>query len=1594
MFKYAFKNFQSVFKDIVEEDGFVIDINKYLYKKLCKGVEGNCIIRYDLHFGNVYYIFENYVLMSITDKKYAHALYLAIYENRRERFPYIHDFKFLTTSKHQEVVFVIADKYFIDKAHIDNIYRVASNFANLITTKESKLYFNYLKFFKNVCNYNAPVPVALLSAVNFTSSFCFAEDNNTIIDYIFSLYTLKEYSSRFGVNVQDLRKQILSGKGSFFSWLSKGVYISEYSPFKDIPLYFLINFVKYALKPDSFTDISDFFNFNNDYMIYPTDATQNIIIDKDIFLGRLIPDSQNEYFVNYTDSKRVKYSKLKDIKHISKLENIMDKLSSDNLISNSKTLSCPDGETWIVSTSVGITYYSLTDYIGNCELCNFETFLIRFHDTLINKYSSLENLSFQKDTNLLDLITVKNNLCTSEEKDIITFSNLNSLALDEDKDNISFDYILIMMMVIRKYLSDHNMDITNLKAYEFMKMFHPSFIQLLKEYLVTGNYDAKNVPEDLNQGVIISYNTNQIEYVENIDLDDSHLLGRISFYDNAKVNQSLVDAVNKEKQVSKAKGFITLDDYITPIKSNNVSRVNIKSILYYHTQEIKDFLLLPEKILISGEDDFKIVGVVWNYCCLSKAIDVLKTGYFNCKQLYAFIVELLSLCTTYGYSFKDASSLANHLTINMSNNKPVLTKYALKNMVYRSTAGWDRSKAHYEGIISLFESHGIFTTGYDIFSWKDVTADCEDVAEAFNAFCDLVQKMQLCKKHNHWYTPTIMCPSCKKLYAEVGRFERKDSVYSDSVAKIQKIKADNGFTYLTYNLNYNNNSNCSLRENIISRVELGIYHNLYKGFILAPQKIAVSTTKRRKATVGIVFDKTKVNFSHIININTFKNMQRLKLILVLYKKLLPRILNQSFIATNPVVFDTMFMSQDYKGEIIIPNIPLMECDVVLSSDTELKLSKQQETKKIFANFLINYIMTDEFLSNMINHGESYFVNIVDNIKQLKFSEKTIRKCLAAYSNYCLVHARPFSTEQRVCPICSAEGIVEDKILVYDKKYFDKLEKTVPPYDGGEANIYPSADDTVAHKIFKDGVDLKFKTQILAKALERETVFNKFNEEHSDIKIISILNLLYMKENGVLVLKGFTQPFIKDSYKISSLKDIDFIKSHNYKREDIVEILIKVCKGIEFLHANGGFIGDLNGGNILIKDKKVFFIDIDGMSFDEVQNSVYTNMYIYPPSAESNNITAKDDWYSLAVQAFYYLTRSHPFRGVCENQQIPSNEIERMSLGLSIIGNHSITPPNISIGWNFLPQNLIQYFLETFEGSRRESMLELLEAYHKHIMDNKLIFSEIERKHAVKININEFAYIDSKFNLVCNEEIITPVRDCRLIISKEDGFIIVMNNSSCFYNYVTQRCIIIDKTYSKGPINISNGRVYHTSYYKDTIYIDDLSNPPKVSTKIMPKSTSQEIVDMSIIDEKNMLLVQKSKTKDNHLDIYFNSTKLTSFSFYCNNNDKNNVCIRYDKLSRKWIVLLPYKNMTKGVIVEQDTGKFTPFAFSKVVNTSSCFYGNSLYFCGNKEILSYNTNTGHIQCIDCSEVTPSSIVKRKDNKFYIINPTSVYVFEKS
>ena len=108
----------------------------------------------------------------------------------------------------------------------------------------------------------------------------------------------------------------------------------------------------------------------------------------------------------------------------------------------------------------------------------------------------------------------------------------------------------------------------------------------------------------------------------------------------------------------------------------------------------------------------------------------------------------------------------------------------------------------------------------------------------------------------------------------------------------------------------------------------------------------------------------------------------------------------------------MFIDKEYKGEFMIPDLPLIKCEVTVSEDQALKEREKNQTLKMFSEFLHEYITSDERLNYEIQNNDIHISKIVEDILACKFTEEHIRNYLKNKDAYCKVHGVYFSSSDK------------------------------------------------------------------------------------------------------------------------------------------------------------------------------------------------------------------------------------------------------------------------------------------------------------------------------------------------------------------------------------------------------------------------------------------------------------------------------------------------------------------------------------------------------------------------------------------------------
>jgi len=1588
-------------KTILKHHSMLINISNFKYKyALYKSKEQNVFVSLSNDIDCMR--LENKQVYHIHNKELGKVLFEAFINNQVDILNVpekLTNLKFVTVEKLRRVVFIVAeseDKIYLRTRYGEyNEFEGISNIHNYITwldrsfsQTDKSIGIDYEAFLSEHIGNHRQFWESFFKSISLSDTpYCL--DSN-VLDTI--VRSLSRYI--YGTFIRDIREielTIRANAQNMYKYWKHGIYVKDmdqYKGYQIIPLYMYINIFRYSLNQNCFIKPEEFFvDTMKDKKGLIDKDNICIVFDEEKFKNciKLVGENDNFeiYNADYIQNYQNKFLRVKDVTNIETIENGFEQLTKDGFVTDLQyvyLLSSDD--VYLYKNYKEKTKVTLDKYIemNSSDVDSITNLILNVNSTFLDKATKRWNIYISKSLSQLEMVYID----TLTNK--VSFENIAGMSFKKQQNNNIFRYPLCIMEIIEKFMNINSIKIEDIYKYNFMNLLSSAFVNSFKEYHITGECKASGLIVNLKHTLPYQFH-DKIEFLENIPTHDADLTKRISFFEQYHTHELVELIENKKNELESSFDNVCYTSFSDILKDFAKGSIHLseKSLISFamDSYNLHDNLLIPEKVIISkdiyDEQNYMIVGVIWEKIELYKLSDLVRAKVINTKNMYSIVQKLILLYVN-GFTIAKTKSGIGDLLLDAEFNI-VINTTKFNNVKEIITITSKNVESYYRHIMKQINNEfGQHLENFTFFTTSDLMPNKKNNCSNYDMLMNAIMDIRFCDEHKKLYLKeNIMCPDCFKVY----EFEEPNKFFVQKMeTRIARFSEINQKTLIWRSSN-------TMLAAVSEDVKLGILDSVYYRFAaIVPRKVLID--KNRKPT-GIVVDN--YNFKDIVDIQSFNYIHRLKAVLTLYKKILPYIKEGTFIATNKEIFSDMFMDKAYKGEIIIPNIALLRTSIILSSDEAAKNKAKDRTLKLFSEFIYQYILGDKELSLEYRNKNEHVVKIIDGIIQCILDEKPIKDYLATKDAFCKVHGTYFSSSEKICPKCIADGIFKEKVIILDNSYFDSLETEDYEYEGGEANLYVNEDGTI-DKIFNDKVDVSFKSKVIGKAFGKSNLIKRFNDEHKDIQFVEIDKVLYSFDKGILTLRGYRQKLIPDSFEISSLKEKSFVDELGYGRSDVVNILIKVCIGIQYLHSIGVFIGDLNGGNILIKNKKVYIIDMDGMSYDDVRNCMCTDLYIYPPSAESKNITEVDDWYSLAVQAFYYLTYSHPFRGICDNDIVPLDERERMKFGFSVLGNHQIKKPNISIGWDFMPKELIEFFLATFESNKRESMIDVLNLYLEDINKSQMRFQKVVREKEVSENITENIYIDNCGNLYYKEEYkfsFSSDEECnwqmydQCVVFPATNMTVVINNQTGNY-------FVFAKTYDSIEW-ASDNVIYYSEQGDNIIYIDEVNVQSKeISTREMNRKTNNFLWVLEGNDKNEFAMIEKNDS-NNTYDIYLNLKRVCSLTQ--EDFSEDDVCeILYDKVTDKWLVFISVSGKPKAIIIDKNHNYFSFELGIEDISDSLSFYKNTLYFAGQNTIYMYNVNSNSYKTIYCEYANPKSIVTRIDNRFIINNGEELYVYLKS
>lgn len=853
-----------------------------------------------------------------------------------------------------------------------------------------------------------------------------------------------------------------------------------------------------------------------------------------------------------------------------------------------------------------------------------------------------------------------------------------------------------------------------------------------------------------------------------------------------------------------------------------------------------------------------------------------------------------------------------------------------------------------------------------------------------------------CSEHGIYYTGDI-CPVCKKTkqLKEVIKIEEAQLIFEDNVAK--------HYTYHGYNIKVYKKENVDIQDmkkridKILKLKLIFNEQNEYKQDCFIPTKEAYN---QENQFIGYVYDQVifekDQNGLECVNLEDtekLKNLHRLKGVIRLIIQIQDLIKKGKVFSKNP--YGNVFISRNHKQQVQIMNIEFIDTD-----------GKSDDTFRWTYEYVVKVIGAD-----IETYGDNSFIkDLLKNPNDIQSYETELNVLLTKIQNeakkmtrYCCVHKMYYNEKYIFCPKCINIEEEKDTLIEYCSEEDIKKRKEIGR--GGEAIVYKYGKENVV-KVFKEEeIDYNFKLSVIGKIMTKIKVLEKLNNDSEKIKYVVPKKIIVEKSNGKLL--GYVMEKVKGR-TISELKDRNALKNNNISKKDIFEILIEVGKGIETLHDNNIIIGDLNGNNILFDNqKRVYFLDFDGMGVDEILPINYTDGYIDPISVKNHTITEKDDWYSFAVHAFSYLTCTHPFNGIYKKYNKILDIPTKMENRISLLGNHGMKPPTIAEDWDWMEEDLKNAFYDIFEGDSRIDIVPLLvNQYNQIYNDNIQINSSFIAKAINPFMEEEVEYVISSNVAICkNKYVIVLAGEHKYIFTKMSSVIdlnkikevIITQNEKYAFVIASEQFFVVstkEETYlsrkdllPNSKVVVNDNSIYYIEYYDGKYVItmekwEEDVEPKKISFKMNDEMHKIKCYDVKFNDKFVII-----KTGENGNDtIYCNNQKLCNI--ICK-NDNTKYNISYDDATKTWLVI----NEEYGVIINQN-GKFDQFANENNetdVDYISYLNGKIYIPCSEKLLIVNARKEFKCKEMECHKIMmpTSKIYKTTCRGFYVLTDGQCY-----
>lgn len=182
--------------------------------------------------------------------------------------------------------------------------------------------------------------------------------------------------------------------------------------------------------------------------------------------------------------------------------------------------------------------------------------------------------------------------------------------------------------------------------------------------------------------------------------------------------------------------------------------------------------------------------------------------------------------------------------------------------------------------------------------------------------------------------------------------------------------------------------------------------------------------------------------------------------------------------------------------------------------------------------------------------------------------------------------------------------------------------------------------------------------------------------------------------------GYGMNLLAGAVDVRSYADRKF-REAKVPQAEAATLLAQIGARLLDLHRAGLVVGDLNDGNILVKDRSAYFIDADSYQYGPhlctVAHERFLDPRLYGAELSRRQVFSEEsDWYAFDVLVYSCLLFVHPYGGVLAG----APTLLRRAEARSSLLRAGVKLPKTALIPECLSEALIERFLDTFERDRR------------------------------------------------------------------------------------------------------------------------------------------------------------------------------------------------------------------------------------------------------------------------------------------------------